>query len=74
MSLAPRPESDSLAVIAKVGDHQAQFLVVTADDEWSLRIWIGFEGITIYDSESSRLPPPSNCVKEVTAAPIRVDK
>lgn len=51
--LAPRPLSDSLAVIAKIGNHQALFLIDTADDEWTIRPWVGFEGSTIYDASWS---------------------
>lgn len=50
VSLAPRPSSDSLAVIAKVGDHQALFLVDASKERWTMRPWIGFEGSTIYDA------------------------
>ena len=49
VSMAPRPDSDSLVVIAKAGTHQAAFLVDSAADTWSLSPWVGFEGSTIYD-------------------------
>lgn len=49
VSMAPRPGSDSLAVIAKVGPHQAVFLVDSSADTWSMSPWLGFEGSTIYD-------------------------
>lgn len=49
VSLAPRPGSDSLAVIAKSGPHQAAFLVKINDADWSLSPWIGFEDSSVYD-------------------------
>lgn len=53
VSLAPRPGSDSLAVIAKSGRHQAAFLIDSSADDWVLTPWIGFEGSTIYDGSWS---------------------
>ncbi len=49
VSMAPRPGSDSLAVIAKVGTHQGVYLVDTSAEQWQLSPWIGFESSTIYD-------------------------
>ncbi len=49
VSMAPRPDSDSLAVIAKAGTHQAAFVVNTSAATWTMMPWIGFEGSTIYD-------------------------
>lgn len=54
VSMAPRPGSDSLAVIVKTGTHQATFLVDTAAATWTLTPWIGFEGSTIYDGSWDR--------------------
>lgn len=53
VSIAPRPGSDSLAVIAKSGAHQAAFLIDISASEWSLTPWIGFDGATIYDGSWS---------------------
>jgi len=49
VSMAPRPGSDSLAVIVKSGTHQAAFLIDSSAETWSLTPWIGFEGATVYD-------------------------
>ncbi|MDA0874095.1 MAG: hypothetical protein O3C45_03440 [Bacteroidetes bacterium] len=49
VSLAPRPGSDSLAVVAKIGPHQAVFLVDTFADLWQFSPWIGFRNATVYD-------------------------
>ena len=49
VAMSPRPESDSLVVIAKTGAHQAAFLVDTSEETWSLSPWIGFQQSTIYD-------------------------
>lgn len=54
VSLAPRPGSDSLAVIAKVGRHQAAFLVDTTAQDWELKPWIGFRDATVYDGSWSQ--------------------
>jgi hypothetical protein len=54
VALAPRPGSDSLAVVAKVGQHQAVFMVDTSSSTWNLQPWIGFHDATIYDGAWSR--------------------
>ena len=50
VSMAPRPGSDSLAVVAKSGPHQALFLIDTSAEDWTLTPWIGFSGSTVYDA------------------------
>ncbi len=49
VSLAPRPGSDSLAVIVNVEGHQAAFLIDSSADDWKMNPWIGFPNSTIYD-------------------------
>ncbi len=54
VSLMPRPQTDSLAVIMNVNGHQALFLAdlnTLATSE--LRPWIGFENASIYDASWS---------------------
>lgn len=53
VSMAPRPGSDSLAVIAKSGTHQAAFLINTSASDWTLTPWVGFDGATVYDGSWS---------------------
>ncbi len=49
VGLAPRPGSDSLAVIVNVEGHQAVFLVDSSADDWKMNPWIGFPNSSIYD-------------------------
>lgn len=54
VSLIPRPQTDSLAIIMNVNGHQALFLAdlnTLATSE--LRPWIGFENASIYDASWS---------------------
>jgi hypothetical protein len=47
--MAPRPHSDSVAVIAHVGGHQGLFMVSNGQ----FRPWIGFRNASIYDASWS---------------------
>jgi hypothetical protein len=53
VSLAPRPKSDSLAVILNIGGHQAVFWGDTSEEPFQLRPWIGFENVSIFDGSFS---------------------
>ena len=53
VSLAPRPGSDSLAVIVNVEGHQTVFLIDSSTDIWKMNPWIGFPNSSIYDGSWS---------------------
>ena len=55
VSLLPRPNTDSLAVLMNVKGHQALFVTSLRNlGEADLLPWIGFEGVSIYDATWSK--------------------